>query len=147
MFGMEQKNLFDSEDVQRALQEFGSPQVAEIADKTVRDNLHKAFDSVEAEQLKREGMDEAARKRADILLLAKPYARRFAEWSGTCCADDVLRYIMGLGYSPADLGNAAGSIFRGPEWEFTGTWIPSNRTSNHRRYLRVWRLKGTLEAK
>ena len=41
----------------------------------------------------------------------------------------------------AGLGNATGAIFKTPAWEFTGQWKPSNRPSNHARYIRVWRLR------
>jgi hypothetical protein len=30
-----------------------------------------------------------------------------------------------------DLGNAAGSVFRGKEWRFTGRYIKSSRVSRH----------------
>ncbi len=40
------------------------------------------------------------------------------------------------------LGNAAGSIFKGMEWEFTGSYrqVALNRRS-HARDVKVWRLK------
>jgi hypothetical protein len=41
---------------------------------------------------------------------------------------------------PENLGNAAGSIFR-RGFYFTGEFRNSERVSNHRRTIRVWRLK------
>lgn len=56
-------------------------------------------------------------------------------------ADDVESFLISIGMTSKDLGNAAGTIFRHTAWEFTGTWTPSERRSNHGRYIRVWRLK------
>jgi hypothetical protein len=46
------------------------------------------------------------------------------------------------GYTAADLGKAAGSIFTdGKRWEYTGHRRRSARVSNHGRAIRIWRLK------
>jgi hypothetical protein len=49
--------------------------------------------------------------------------------------DDVFQFL-----DPRCLGNAAGQIFRGAEWEFV-EWRESKRPSNHARPVRAWRLR------
>lgn len=57
-------------------------------------------------------------------------------------ADDAARWLYD--YDPhASLGNAAGSLFRGGDWEFTGRWTKSTRVISHANDLRIWRLKET----
>jgi hypothetical protein len=55
--------------------------------------------------------------------------------------DDAVPFLEAIGMSSADLGNAAGGIFKTEAWEFSGCWVPSRRVSNHGRSVRVWRLK------
>lgn len=57
----------------------------------------------------------------------------------TATADDVQGYLESIGYTSADLGNAAGSLFRQKCWKFTGEWSPSSRKTNHAHSNRVWR--------
>lgn len=85
-------------------------------------------------------MQLAAEKRAEILLIAKDIARRMAQKQGEVTADDVQRRLILWDYDLSDLGNAAGSIFKGKEWECVG-WKKSERVSNHARAIRVWRLR------
>lgn len=68
-------------------------------------------------------------------------ARRRCDRSVT--ADDAQHVITSMGYQASDLGPAAGSLFRGGEWEFTGNWKKSKRPTNHSSDLRVWRLRTT----
>ncbi len=100
------------------------------------------FNPDEAERRKRKGMDDAAQARADLLELARTVAVRIAERQPDrlCTADDVQLHLISLGFEPDELGNAAGSIFRGARWQFV-EFIRSARTTNHRRIIRVWRLK------
>ncbi len=56
-------------------------------------------------------------------------------------ADDYEPFLLAIGKTSRDLGNAAGVIFKTDAWEFTGTWTPSKRKSNKARFIRVWRLK------
>jgi len=46
-----------------------------------------------------------------------------------------------LGHKYGDLGNAAGSIFAGKRWKFTGDRVKSRRPSAHAREIKVWRLE------
>lgn len=97
-------------------------------------------------QLKLDGMKRAKRKRSLVLQQAKLIAGRIAarRQSRECSIDDVYEYMEnvyeGLHFHPRALGNAAGSVFKGSEWEFV-RFEPSTRPSNHGRIIRVWRLR------
>lgn len=99
------------------------------------------FDHQQAQQAKREGMTLAADHRKDLLQRVRARLMDVASQreSKTATADDAQEILIGWGYQPFDLGNAAGSLFRG--WHFTGKWLPSRRVSNHGHQNRVWRLK------
>ena len=104
------------------------------------------FDLEAGTEEKEKGMAEAAGNpsRAEVLEVARYYAaviarRRPDRW---ITADDVQQAIMRHGYSPDQVGPAAGSLFRGKAWRFTGHWLPSARASNHGRMVRVWEYVG-----
>ena len=93
--------------------------------------------------LKREGIERASEGRSDALALGRAYAKKVAlsRPDRLVSADDVTFAFVRAGL-PADLlGPAAGALFKTPEFEFSGKWMPSNRTSNHGRMNRLWRLK------
>lgn len=97
------------------------------------------FDAKKGEQLKDEGMDKAACNRDFDLAIARNTAVMIAQGrqDRSCTADDVQRVLIERGIS---LGNAAGSIFRGKRWRFTGRFVKSQRVSNHASIRRVWQL-------
>ncbi len=101
---------------------------------------HDLFDATESERRKREGMAVAEQNRSELLGLARAVARGIANSSGTVHADQVGR-VMKARYSIDSLGPAAGSLFKGGDWEWTGEFVKSARVTNHGRLLRVWRLK------
>ena len=90
----------------------------------------------EGERLKAEGMAKAAINRASALSAARALAKSIGHRDRYVTADDVHHCLFD--YQKEDLGNAAGSIFRGPTWKFTGRWLKSTRASNHARMIRVW---------
>jgi hypothetical protein len=98
------------------------------------------FDGDRADRLKREGMEQAEDNAQSSLKLARMVARQIATRKGVVNADDVGR-VLQRDYNLHTLGPAAGSLFRGKEWEFTGNWVKSKRVTNHSRMLREWRLK------
>lgn len=105
----------------------------------------KQFNREESERLKREGMKQAADNSASLEFareVAREIATKHRSDAGLSCAtaDDVGAELERRGYS-GNLGPAAGSLFKGKEWEFTGQRIRSARKSNHARELKVWRLK------
>jgi hypothetical protein len=98
------------------------------------------------EYLRRVGQSRAERKwgRQEVLELARDLARRLALESEDreVTIDDVQAELQRLGFGPGDLGNAAGSVFTGPSWQFTCRWRASDRASNHGHQNRVWRYIG-----
>ena len=97
------------------------------------------FDAVESRRRKERGMALAADAVPTLLDRARAYAKATAIVRGSVTADDVSEWLEQQGLP--DLGPAAGSLFRGPEWEFTGRFVQSTRKTNHARLLRVWRLR------
>lgn len=101
------------------------------------------FEAAEAAAAKERGMLIAATNRAEILEMAQIFAIEIAEHRADRLADaDAVYERLGRsGQDVALLGNAAGSIFRGPKWEFSGQRRKSARVTNHARWIMVWRLK------
>ena len=100
------------------------------------------FDYQAGKARKREGMDDAAHgQNRTPLHMARRIAKDLARSHPLreCHADAVGMELRRRGYPPS-LGPAAGSLFKGREWKFTGERIPSTRTSNHAREIKVWRL-------
>jgi hypothetical protein len=100
------------------------------------------FDLGKGEKRKEEGLALAAStlSRKQLLEMARLCAIRVVNRFGEVTYDDVFYEMIRQGLDPIALGNAAGSIFRGKEFIFTGRWEKSRRVSNHARVNRVWRL-------
>lgn len=92
------------------------------------------------EQKRDEGIAKASAHRDNVLLRAKYFARIIALEIGYANADLVHERLIADGYKSWELGNAAGAVFRGKEWECIG-YIKSTREGNHARTIRQWRLK------
>jgi hypothetical protein len=93
------------------------------------------------EQLKEQGMRTAAENRSTALLNARLIAVELATRYGTVTADDVQAVLGERGITRDMIGNAAGSIFKGGAFEFTGNRIKSKVPKGHANELKVWRLK------
>ena len=100
---------------------------------------HPLF-SNDGEHRKDAGMQRAAENNPTGLELAKTIARELALQHGETDADQVGALLFER-HKIQTLGPAAGSIFKGGEWEFTGKRKLSRRKSNHAREIKVWRLK------
>lgn len=100
-------------------------------------NEESEFNLPEGEGRREEGMALARHNRARTLHVARMIARYLGRKQHLVSADDVQRLMIQYGQGP--LGNAAGSLFRGDEWEFTGEWTKSSRVSNHAHQNRIWR--------
>jgi hypothetical protein len=100
------------------------------------------FDAELGRQAEEHGMSVAALSHAELLELAQEVAMQLGRLQCEVTIDDVHRWLGQHleGYEPSDLGNAAGSVFKGPQWQFV-RWDASQRVSNHRRSVRVWRLR------
>ncbi len=103
---------------------------------------HPLFDYAESQRHAEIGIGIAADNNPGILAIAKRVAVEIARERGEVNADDVQERLMLLGHHRDALGNAAGSVFRGREWQFTGRTVNSRRIQAHARLLRVWRYVG-----
>ena len=100
------------------------------------------FDLPKAKKLRDAGKDRAATERRELLEKAQEYVGFCYDLGAReITADDVYALMESHDLHPERLGNAWGSVFKGPEWEWTGEWRQSTRVSNRGRYIRVWRLK------
>lgn len=92
----------------------------------------------QGEALKDQGMKDAALSREDLLETARRIAHAIAlALPGRRCHADLVAQEMERRGLP-DLGPAAGSLFKGGNWRFTGERVKSRRTANHARELKVW---------
>ena len=96
------------------------------------------FDLDEALRLKEKGIQQAEAARYSPLEIARKVAFDLALMVDGITSDDVHR-LLDRETSEA-LGPAAGALFRGSEWAWTGEWRQSSKVTNRGRYLRVWRL-------
>jgi hypothetical protein len=105
--------------------------------------MNDLFDPEGGKTAKRDGMELAAENRETDLDIARRVAKSLAigHPERLCQADQVGR-VLKARYGITSLGPAAGSIFKGREWEFTGQRVLSARTTNHARELKVWRYVG-----
>jgi hypothetical protein len=83
------------------------------------------------------GMEIAASNKEWGIAIARREARRIALECGTVNINDVQRAISAYGVK---LGNAAGSVFKGKEWERVG-FGQADRVSSHARVISIWRLR------
>lgn len=74
----------------------------------------------------------------DVYSAAKEIAIAIAQ-HGTVTADKVQEKLIAQGYTPGQLGNAAGALFRGKNWRKVGE-VPSTRPSNRGRKVSEWEL-------
>ena len=88
------------------------------------------------------GMDDAADARRPDLEIAREaaIAAAMSRPDKTATADDAYRGLLAAGYLASDLGPAAGCLFRGKNWTYTGRRKRSARVSNHGRAVRIWQL-------
>lgn len=78
---------------------------------------------------------------ASTFAFALGAAVALAKQHGVTNADEVQAAIAKTGITPAQLGNAAGAIFRSKNWEKVGT-IKSTRPGNHSRLISTWKYVG-----
>lgn len=97
------------------------------------------FDDDAGKNAKQFGIETAALNRATVLEIAQTIALELGPQYGEVHADMVFRRLIARNISPKQLGPAAGAIFRGPHWEFTGRMHRSRRISNHARRICIWR--------
>jgi hypothetical protein len=100
------------------------------------------FDQIKAREAAERGMRQAADNKASLLEFAKGVARDLGRKREFVTADDVQRVLVETHrISDRALGNAAGSLFKGSDWQFAGV-TKSTRVSAHGRLIRKWRYVG-----
>jgi hypothetical protein len=104
-----------------------------------RDSL---FD-LSAGEAAKEREKTAATCRNSILTLAREAVRckALSRRDRIATVDDAYLWLVEMGKEDDVLGNAAGALFLGSEWECTPMWTASQRKSNRGRMVRVWRLR------
>lgn len=100
------------------------------------------FDAIAAREAAEKGIGRAAENKASLLKFARGLAVGLGVKNGRVTADDVQRAMVDRGISERALGNAAGALFRGPRWRFTGETVKSVRVHSHGRLIRVWQYTG-----
>lgn len=103
------------------------------------------FSAAESEAAARAGMAHAAENRRALLAFARGLA--LADPQRETNADAVQAALAARGISVFALGSAAGSLFVGKEWEWTGRYVKSTRVHAHRNLLRTWRYIGPAAEK
>lgn len=95
------------------------------------------------EGLKKSGMDQAAVKKVTALARAREIAKKLAlaDEFQYVNIDQVQEVLIKEG---VDLSNAAGSIFKTPDFKSTGGFSKSMRVSNHARIVRGWQFVGKV---
>lgn len=106
------------------------------------------FDALASEAEKEIGMAAAAESRRRLLEFARGIAVKVAMSRADRCvtADDVQAALVQHGVGVRSLGNAAGSLFVGKCWQWTGEFVKSARVHAHRNLLRRWKYVGGSES-
>lgn len=99
------------------------------------------FDHAASVAAKERGIQQAADNKTSLLEFARKEAVELARAMGEITADDVQRRLVEKGISVRALGSAAGALFRGKQWQWTGRFKKSERAHSHSNLLRVWSLK------
>jgi hypothetical protein len=94
------------------------------------------FSAPIARELKEEGQRKAETARSRALNAARQCAEYLAAKFEEVDIDMVQKELMAMGYTPEELGNSAGGVFRG--WKLV-RYKKSERVGNHGREIRVWR--------
>lgn len=96
------------------------------------------FNADRAERLKQFGIALAEANRLEGVELAREIGYQIARRYGTVTADDVRAVFLSIGEDW--LGNAAGSVFRDPRFEFAG-FTKSRVVQGHGNTIRRWRIR------
>lgn len=113
----------------------------QAAESSFQPSLLDAFDRAASIAARDAGMAKAAENKASLLKFARELAVKLAANGREISADDVQFALVRQGISIAALGNAAGSLFTGKQWEWTGRRVKSIRSHAHANELKVWRLR------
>lgn len=106
-------------------------------------NQATIFDAIAAREVAEAGINLAARNANAVLVIAQRIAVDIGRRKRFVTADDVQAVLIEKGYLPEDLGNAAGSMFRGGSFKWHGQTVQSKRVASHGRLIRVWEYVGS----
>lgn len=95
------------------------------------------FLALTGDERKKRGKKRAAENHEKTLYAARLSARYLARNGDIITIEDIYRKT---GIDPKYLGNAAGSVFTGDDWEWCG-FRKAERPAAHSRMIRTWRLK------
>ena len=73
----------------------------------------------------------------EVAFVAKHLAVQLAKQNPFVTSDDVQAELVKLGYKSTDLGNAAGTLFKGDQWTVVGTQA-SKRPEARGRTIKQW---------
>ena len=99
---------------------------------------HQLIDIKRGKADRDKGMKLAAWGRADILNEARAMAKMICISKGSCTIDDV-RVKLDITSLKSNQQNWLGSVFRDPQFLWTGEYRQSAIPSNHARPIKVWR--------
>jgi len=101
------------------------------------------FDLAESRRHAEAGIAVAAENAGSVVLRVQEIARELGRRQRFVTADDVQRVMFERKISSKELGNGAGSMFRGKgQWRKTGRYISSVRIAAHGRDIPVWEYVG-----
>ena len=95
------------------------------------------FDIQEARRKRDQGLNRVSDNNQRFLAVARDTAKRICAVKGTVTMDEVREVCPWEPLHP----NAWGSVFRGPDWVFTGEYVQSKAVSRRGGMQRVWRLR------
>ena len=95
--------------------------------------------TIEGLMLKEWGQLLAAENRADVLAIAQSVAYKLGQEHRHVTIDDVCDQLKVLGIYREELGNAAGSVFKGGRWKTAG-FVLSRQPKRHAGVIRQWTL-------
>lgn len=101
------------------------------------------FDAIAAREARDRGMATAAEGKKSLLNFVRKGSIEIAKTrvDRTVTTDDGARFLVENGISVHALDSATGSLFKIPEFEWTGELVKSVRVHAHQNLLRRWRLK------
>lgn len=101
------------------------------------------FDAAESVRQRDAGIALAADHAGSVLFRVQEIARELGRRHGFVTADDVQREMAAHNIKSKELGNGAGSMFRGrDQWRDTGRVVKSECIAAHARKITVWEYIG-----
>jgi hypothetical protein len=81
-------------------------------------------------------------RKRQAFIAARTLARELGKIQRFVTSDMVQVELEKSGYTSADLGNAAGMVFRSKEWVRTDQAVQTTRKIGHGRVINIWRFVG-----